>query len=150
VNPFNLNRWKVFMSLPQNITDDLATLDAEGYGNIVGRIKDMVIRGGENIYPREIEEFLYRHPAVQDVQVIGVPDAKYGEELCAWIVLRTGEVLTPEDIQAFCSGQIAHYKIPRHIRFVEGFPTTVTGKVQKFAMREAMIAQLGLVLEKTA
>ena len=131
-------------------TGDLATLDAEGYGNIVGRIKDMVIRGGENIYPREIEEFLYRHPAVQDVQVIGVPDAKYGEELCAWIVLRTGEVLTPEDIQAFCSGQIAHYKIPRHIRFVEGFPTTVTGKVQKFAMREAMIAELGLVLEKTA
>jgi fatty-acyl-CoA synthase len=131
-------------------TGDLATLDAEGYGNIVGRIKDMVIRGGENVYPREIEEFLYRHPAVQDVQVIGVPDVKYGEEICAWIVLRTGEALTPEAVREFCKGQIAHYKIPRHIRFVEGFPTTVTGKVQKFAMREAMIAELGLVLEKTA
>ncbi len=131
-------------------TGDLATLDADGYGNIVGRIKDMVIRGGENVYPREIEEFLYRHPAVQDVQVIGIPDVKYGEELCAWIVLRTGETLTPEAVREFCQGQIAHYKIPRHIRFVDGFPTTVTGKVQKFAMREAMIAELGLVLEKTA
>ena len=131
-------------------TGDLATLDAEGCGNIVGRIKDMVIRGGENVYPREIEEFLYRHPAIADVQVIGVPDARYGEELCAWIVLRPGETLTPEAVSDFCRGQIAHYKIPRHIRFVEGFPTTVTGKVQKFAMREAMIAELGLVLEKTA
>ena len=131
-------------------TGDLATLDAEGCGNIVGRIKDMVIRGGENVYPREIEEFLYRHPAIADVQVIGVPDARYGEELCAWIVLRPGETLTPEAVSDFCRGQIAHYKIPRHIRFVEGFPTTVTGKVQKFAMREAMIADLGLVLEKTA
>jgi fatty-acyl-CoA synthase len=131
-------------------TGDLATLDADGYGNIVGRIKDMVIRGGENVYPREIEEFLYRHPAVADVQVIGVPDQKYGEELCAWIVLKSGEALTSEAVRAFCQGQIAHYKIPRHIRFVEGFPTTVTGKVQKFAMREAMIAELGLVLEKTA
>jgi fatty-acyl-CoA synthase len=131
-------------------TGDLATLDADGYGNIVGRIKDMVIRGGENVYPREIEEFLYRHPAIQDVQVIGVPDVKYGEELCAWIVLKPGETLTPEAVRAFCQGQIAHYKIPRHIKFVDGFPTTVTGKVQKFAMREAMIAELGLVLEKTA
>jgi fatty-acyl-CoA synthase len=131
-------------------TGDLATLDADGYGNIVGRIKDMVIRGGENVYPREIEEYLYRHPAVADVQVIGVPDKKYGEELCAWIVLKPGETLTPEAVRAFCQGQIAHYKIPRHIKFVEGFPTTVTGKVQKFAMREAMIAELGLVLEKTA
>ena len=131
-------------------TGDLATLDADGYGNVVGRIKDMVIRGGENVYPREIEEFLYRHPAIQDVQVIGVPDRKYGEELCAWIVLKLGETLTPEAVRAFCQGQIAHYKIPRHIKFVEGFPTTVTGKVQKFAMREAMIAELGLVLEKTA
>ena len=131
-------------------TGDLATIDAEGCGNIVGRIKDMVIRGGENVYPREIEEFLYRHPAVQDVQVIGVPDPRYGEELCAWIVLKPGETLTPEAVQAFCKGQIAHYKIPRHIRFVDGFPTTVTGKVQKFAMREAMIAELDLAPEKTA
>jgi fatty-acyl-CoA synthase len=131
-------------------TGDLATLDADGCGNIVGRIKDMVIRGGENVYPREVEEFLYRHPAIADVQVIGVPDTKYGEELCAWIVLRPGESLAAEAVTEFCRGQIAHYKIPRHIRFVEGFPTTVTGKVQKFAMREAMIAELGLVLEKTA
>jgi fatty-acyl-CoA synthase len=131
-------------------TGDLATIDADGCANIVGRIKDMVIRGGENVYPREIEEFLYRHPAVQDVQVIGVPDLKYGEELCAWIVLKPGESLTPEAVRGFCQGQIAHYKIPRHIKFVEGFPTTVTGKVQKFAMREAMIAELDLVLEKTA
>ena len=131
-------------------TGDLATIDAEGCGNIVGRIKDMVIRGGENVYPREIEEFLYRHPAVQDVQVIGVPDPRYGEELCAWIVLKPGETLTPEAVVAFCKGQIAHYKVPRHIRFVDGFPTTVTGKVQKFAMREAMIAELNLAPEKTA
>jgi fatty-acyl-CoA synthase len=131
-------------------TGDLATLDSAGCGNIVGRIKDMVIRGGENVYPREIEEFLYRHPAIQDVQVIGVPDKKYGEELCAWIVLKPGSSLTPAAVSDFCKGQIAHYKIPRHIRFVEGFPTTVTGKVKKFAMREAMIAELGLVLEKTA
>jgi fatty-acyl-CoA synthase len=131
-------------------TGDLATLAADGCCNIVGRIKDMVIRGGENVYPREIEEYLYRHPAIQDVQVIGVPDAKYGEELCAWIVLKPGAELTGEGVRDFCQGQIAHYKIPRHVRFVEGFPTTVTGKVQKFAMREAMIAELGLVLEKTA
>jgi len=131
-------------------TGDLATLDAEGCGNIVGRIKDMVIRGGENVYPREIEEYLYRHPAIADVQVIGVPDQKYGEELCAWIVLKPGAALTPEAVREFCQGQIAHYKIPRHIKFVDGFPTTVTGKVQKFAMREAMIAELGLVTEKTA
>ena len=131
-------------------TGDLATIDADGCANIVGRIKDMVIRGGENVYPREIEEFLYRHPAIQDVQVIGVPDAKYGEELCAWIVLKPGCSLTPEAVREFCKGQIAHYKIPRHIRFVESFPTTVTGKVQKFAMREAMIAELDLVMEKTA
>ncbi len=131
-------------------TGDRATLDADGCGNIVGRIKDMVIRGGENVYPREVEEYLYRHPAIADVQVIGIPDAKYGEELCAWIVLKPGAELTVEDVRGFCQGQIAHYKIPRHIKFVEGFPTTVTGKVQKFAMREAMIAELGLVLEKTA
>jgi fatty-acyl-CoA synthase len=131
-------------------TGDLATLDDEGYCNIVGRIKDMVIRGGENLYPREIEEFLYRHPAVQDVQVIGVPDPKYGEELAAWIVLKPGATLAEAEVRAFCQGQIAHYKIPRYVRFVDGFPTTVTGKVQKFAMRAAMIAELDLVLEKTA
>ena len=131
-------------------TGDLATLDADGYGNIVGRIKDMVIRGGENVYPREIEEYLYRHPAIQDVQVIGIPDARYGEEICAWIVLKSGQTLTADDVGDFCRGQIAHYKVPKHIRFVEGFPTTVTGKVQKFAMREAMIAEMSLVLEKTA
>jgi fatty-acyl-CoA synthase len=131
-------------------TGDLATLDAEGYCNIVGRIKDMVIRGGENVYPREIEEFLYRHPAVQDVQVVGVPDAKYGEELAAWIVLKPDASLGEDEVKAFCKGQIAHYKIPRYVRFVDDFPTTVTGKVQKFAIREAMIAELDLVLEKTA
>jgi len=131
-------------------TGDLATLDADGYCNIVGRIKDMVIRGGENIYPREIEEFLYRHPAVQDVQVIGVPDSKYGEELCAWIVLKPDAELDEEAVRAFCRDQIAHYKIPRHVRFVSGFPTTVTGKVQKFAMGEAMIEELKLAVVETA
>jgi fatty-acyl-CoA synthase len=131
-------------------TGDLATLDADGYCNIVGRIKDMVIRGGENVYPREIEEYLYGHPAVQDVQVIGVPDLRFGEELCAWIVLKPGEAVTDEDVRDFCRGQIAHYKIPRYIRFVEGFPTTVTGKVRKVEMRETMIAELDLKLEKTA
>jgi fatty-acyl-CoA synthase len=131
-------------------TGDLATLDADGCCNIVGRIKDMVIRGGENVYPREIEEYLFRHPAVQDVQVIGVPDAKYGEALCAWIVLKPGQGLDEDAVRDFCRGQIAHYKIPQHIRFVDDFPTTITGKVQKFAMREAMIAELGLVQEKTA
>ena len=131
-------------------TGDLATLDEEGYGNIVGRIKDMVIRGGENVYPREIEEFLYQHPKVQDVQVIGVPDARYGEEICAWIRLREGVTATPDEILNFCHGQIAHYKIPRYIKFVDTFPMTVTGKVQKFAMREQMIVELGLREEKTA
>ena len=131
-------------------TGDLATIDDDGFCNIVGRIKDMVIRGGENVYPREIEEFLYRHPAIQDVQVIGVPDPRYGEEICAWIVLKPGEALEGEAVREFCRGQIAHYKIPRHIKFVDGFPTTVTGKVQKFAMREAMIAELGLAVEATA
>jgi fatty-acyl-CoA synthase len=125
-------------------TGDLATLDEDGYGNIVGRIKDMVIRGGENVYPREIEEFLYLHPKIQDVQVIGVPDAHYGEEICAWIRLRESVTATPEEILTFCRGQIAHYKIPRYIKFVDTFPMTVTGKVQKFAMREQMIVELGL------
>ena len=131
-------------------TGDLATLDEEGYCNIVGRIKDMVIRGGENVYPREVEEFLYRHPKIQDVQVIGVPDKRFGEELCAWVMLREGTTVTPEEIKDFCRGQIAHYKIPRYIKFVDAFPMTVTGKVQKFAMRAQMIAELGLQEDKTA
>ena len=131
-------------------TGDLATMDAEGYVNIVGRIKDMVIRGGENIYPREIEEFLYRHPQVQDVQVVGVPDPKYGEELCAWIIAKPGTKPTEDDIRAFCKGQIAHYKVPRYIRFVAAFPMTVTGKIQKFKIRDEMTDQLGLVEAKTA
>ena len=131
-------------------TGDLATMDAQGYVNIVGRIKDMVIRGGENVYPREIEEFLYQHPAISDVQVIGVPDEKYGEELCACIILKPGTQASAEDIRAFCTGKIAHYKVPRHIRFVEAFPMTITGKVQKFVMREDIKKQLGLQDIKTA
>ena len=131
-------------------TGDLATMDEEGYCNIVGRLKDMVIRGGENLYPREIEEYLYRHPSIQDVQVFGVPDPRYGEELCAWVMLREGETATPEDIQNFCRGQIAHHKIPRYIKFVTEFPMTVTGKIQKFVMREEMIDELGLQAEETA
>jgi fatty-acyl-CoA synthase len=125
-------------------TGDLATMDGEGYVNIVGRMKDMVIRGGENIYPREIEEFLYRHPAIQDVQVVGVPDQKYGEELCAWIILRPGQAANEQAIRDFCQGQIAHYKVPRYIRFVDAFPMTVTGKIQKFKIREAMKDELKL------
>ena len=131
-------------------TGDLAAIDADGYGNIVGRIKDMVIRGGENVYPREVEEFLYRHPKVEDVTVVGVPDARLGEELCAWIRLRPGESATAAEITDFCRGQIAHYKIPRYIRFVDAFPMTVTGKVQKFVIRDQMIEELGLTAEKTA
>jgi fatty-acyl-CoA synthase len=131
-------------------TGDLATIDDEGYCNIVGRIKDMVIRGGENVYPREIEEFLYRHPKIQDVQVIGVPDARYGEELCAWVRLRDGESATVEEIRAFCQGQIAHYKVPRYVKFVDGFPMTVTGKIQKFLMRQQTIEELGLTVQETA
>jgi fatty-acyl-CoA synthase len=125
-------------------TGDLAVMDAAGYLNIVGRIKDMVIRGGENIYPREVEEFLYTHPSIEDVQVIGVPDQKYGEELCAWVKLRPGAELTGDDVMEFCRGKIAHYKIPRYVRFTEEFPMTVTGKVQKFRMRETSISELGL------
>jgi fatty-acyl-CoA synthase len=131
-------------------TGDIGTIDAEGYGNIVGRIKDMVIRGGENLYPREIEEFLYRHPKVVDVQVVGVPDRKYGEELCAWIRLAPGEQADEHEIREFCRGQIAHHKVPRYIRFVTEFPMTVTGKVQKFLIREQMIGELGLEEEQTA
>ncbi len=131
-------------------TGDLATMDADGYVNIVGRIKDLVIRGGENVYPREIEEYLYRHPAVQDVQVIGVPDARYGEELCAWVIVKPGHAVTEDEVRAFCQGRIAHYKIPRYVRFVDAFPMTVTGKIQKFRMREATIEALGLVEARTA
>ena len=131
-------------------TGDIATLDDAGFCNIVGRIKDMVIRGGENIYPREIEEFLYRHPKVLDVQVVGVPDPKYGEELCAWIIVREGQRLTEDEVRAFCQGQIAHYKIPRYISFVESFPMTVTGKIQKFQIREKMKQTLGLQDAATA
>ncbi|ESY00158.1 AMP-binding protein [Mesorhizobium sp. LNJC405B00] len=131
-------------------TGDLATIDAEGYCNIVGRVKDMVIRGGENVYPREVEEFLYRHPQVKEVQVFGIPDAKYGEELCAWIVLKPNQIATEQEIKNFCAGQIAHYKIPRYIRFRTELPMTVTGKPQKFLMREAMVEELGLVVQKTA
>ncbi|MBV8080396.1 MAG: AMP-binding protein [Actinobacteria bacterium] len=125
-------------------TGDIATMDHDGYVNISGRIKDMVIRGGENVYPREIEEYLYTHPAIKDVQVIGVPDERYGEELCAWIVLHAGSEITPEDVREYCKGQIAHYKIPRYVLFVEGWPMTVSGKVQKYKMREESIKLLGL------
>ncbi len=131
-------------------TGDLATIDAEGFCNIVGRVKDMLIRGGENIYPREVEEFLFRHPKVAQVQVFGVPDAKYGEEVAAWIVLKPGESADADEIREFCRGQIAHYKVPRHIRFVAELPMTVTGKAQKFLMRQRMIDELGLNEERTA
>jgi fatty-acyl-CoA synthase len=131
-------------------TGDLATLDAEGYCNIVGRIKDMVIRGGENVYPREVEEFLYSHPRIQDVQVIGVPDRKYGEEICAWVIRKPGESLTAEEVRSFCQERIAHYKVPRYVKFVDAFPLTVTGKVQKYLMREQMKQELGLADERTA
>ena len=131
-------------------TGDLATIDADGYCNIVGRVKDMLIRGGENVYPREIEEFLFRHPKVQSVQVFGVPDARYGEEVCAWIVLKPGEACVEDEIKDFCRDQIAHYKVPRYVRFVDELPMTVTGKAQKFVMRERMIAELKLAPQATA
>ena len=129
---------------------DLAILDEEGYCNIVGRMKDMVIRGGENLYPREIEEFLFRHPKIMEVQVFGVADTKYGEELCAWIRLREGETMLEEEVRAFCAGQISHHKIPRYIQFVDAFPMTVTGKVQKFLMRRMVEEQFGLKRPETA
>jgi fatty-acyl-CoA synthase len=131
-------------------TGDLATIDDEGFCNIVGRIKDVVIRGGENIYPREVEEFLYRHPAIQDVQVFGVPDARFGEELCAWVMLRAGQTMTEEELRLHCRDQIAHYKVPKHVRFVTEFPMTVTGKMQKYLMREAMARELQVAEAKTA
>jgi fatty-acyl-CoA synthase len=119
-------------------------MDADRYLNIAGRIKDMVIRGGENVYPREIEEFLYQHPAIRDVSVIGVPDERYGEELCAWVILNEGAELDEEGVKSFCRGTIAHYKVPRYVMFVTEFPMTVSGKVQKFKMRETSTAHLGL------
>ena len=125
-------------------TGDLGVMDVEGYVNIVGRIKDLVIRGGENVYPREVEEFLFTHPDIVDVQVIGVPDAKYGEEIMAWVRVRDGATLSTEDVAAFCKGKIAHYKVPRYVHVTDEFPMTVTGKVQKFLMREASIEMLGL------
>jgi fatty-acyl-CoA synthase len=117
-------------------TGDLATMDGEGYVNIVGRIKDMIIRGGENVYPREVEEFLYKHPDVQDVAVVGVPDERYGEEIMAWLIPRAGAELDPEQVREFCRGKIAHFKVPRYVEVVDEFPMTVTGKVQKFKLRE--------------
>ncbi|MDR7127020.1 AMP-binding protein [Pseudotabrizicola sp. 4114] len=131
-------------------TGDIATLDEKGYCNIVGRIKDLVIRGGENLYPREIEEFLFRHPAILAVEVFGVADEKYGEELCAWIRVQAEAVITADDVRAFCKGQIAHQKIPRYIQFVDSFPMTVTGKVQKFVMRQIVQERLGLKSVETA
>jgi fatty-acyl-CoA synthase len=123
-------------------TGDLAVMDADGYCNIVGRIKDLVIRGGENIYPREVEEYFYKHPKIRDVAVFGIPDEKFGEQLCAWIIVHDGERMTEAEVVAFCAGQIAHYKIPAVIRFVDEFPMTITNKVQKFIMRERMAEEL--------
>jgi fatty-acyl-CoA synthase len=131
-------------------TGDLATMDAEGYFNIVGRIKDLVIRGGENVYPREIEEFLYSHPDIGDVQVIGVPDERYGEELMAWVIPRSGTALDEETVREYCRRRIAHYKVPRYVKFVDSFPMTVTGKVQKFRMREQAIDELELGAQAAA
>jgi fatty-acyl-CoA synthase len=131
-------------------TGDLATMDDDGYVNIVGRSKDMIIRGGENVYPREIEEFLYTHPDVSDVAVIGVPDEKYGEEIMAWVHLREGASASGDDLRDFCQGKIAHYKVPRYVKLVDEFPMTITGKVQKFKMREAAIEELGLTEAMTA
>ncbi len=128
-------------------TGDLATIDPEGYCAIVGRIKDMVIRGGENVYPREVEEYLYRHPKVADVQVFGVPDPKFGEEVCAWVRVREGETMTAEEVRGFCRGQIAHYKVPRYVRFVSEFPMTVTGKMQKYLMRAEMEQEIEAAAE---
>jgi fatty-acyl-CoA synthase len=131
-------------------TGDLATIDEEGYGNIVGRQKDMVVRGGENIYPREVEEYLYRYSKIKDVAIVGVPDTKFGEELCAWIILKPGESGSEDEIKAFCQGQIAHYKVPRYVRFVDAFPLTITGKIQKYLIRQQMAEELGLQEQRTA
>ena len=125
-------------------TGDLATMDENGYVTVVGRSKDMLIRGGENIYPKEIEGFLYQHEQIEDVQVIGVPDEKMGEEICAWVKLKPNEQLTDDELKAFCKEEIAHYKVPRYIKFVEEFPMTVTGKIQKYVMRDMMKKELNL------
>jgi fatty-acyl-CoA synthase len=125
-------------------TGDLAAMRPDGYFRITGRAKDMIIRGGENVYPREIEEFLYTHAKIAEVQVVGLPDIKLGETLCAWIRLKTAETATEDEIREFCRGKVAHFKIPQYIRFVDSFPTTVTGKVQKYKIREFEIRELGL------
>ena len=127
-----------------NHTGDLGTMDEEGYFKIVGRLKDMVIRGGENIYPREIEEFLHHHEKILDVYVVGVPDVKYGEELCAWVKMKPGQAMTEQDVKDYCKGKIAHYKIPRYVMFVNDFPINISGKIMKFKMREESIKVLGL------
>lgn len=131
-------------------TGDTAVMDEEGYVNIVGRIKDMIVRGGENVYPREIEEYLMTHENIEAVQVTGVPDPKYGEEIIAWVSLKEEGSLSEEKIKEFCKGRIAHFKVPRYIRFSDEFPMTVTGKVQKYKMREISIKELGLKEQKTA
>jgi fatty-acyl-CoA synthase len=131
-------------------TGDLATLDAQGYCNIVGRVKDMLIRGGENVFPREIEHFLMQHPKVQDVQVFGVPDAKYGEEIAAWVILKPGQSAEPNEFMDFCRASLAHFKTPRYVRLVREFPLTATGKPQKFQMRQHMVQELGLHAPPTA
>jgi fatty-acyl-CoA synthase len=130
-------------------TGDVGTLDADGYLNIVGRIKDMLIRGGENVYPREIEEVLFRHPAIASAQVVGVPDGRMGEEVMAWVILREGMSLDADELRRFCRAQLAHFKVPRYVRFTSAFPLTVTGKVQKFRLREMAIEELGLHAVKT-
>lgn len=131
-------------------TGDLATMDQEGYVNIVGRVKDMIIRGGENVYPREIEEYLFRHPKIQEAAVFGVPDEKYGEQVAAWVTVREGENLSEDEVRTYCKEQIAHYKVPAYIKFVNEFPMTVTGKIQKFVMRDQMIEELSLTIADTA
>lgn len=131
-------------------TGDLATIDPEGYCNITGRVKDMICRGGENIYPREVEEFLYTSPFVSQVQVFGIPDNKYGEVTCAWVIPKIGEDGSEQDVIDFCKGRIAHYKVPTYVRLVEEFPMTVTGKPQKFIMRDKMMDELGIKAQKTA
>jgi fatty-acyl-CoA synthase len=131
-------------------TGDLATVDEEGYFKITGRLKDMVIRGGENIYPREVEEFLFTHSSIREVQCFGIPDPRFGEQLAAWVRLKEGFSLTEDEVREFCRGEISHFKIPRYFRFVDDFPMTVTGKIQKYKMREAMCADLQLDEIETA
>ncbi|MEM7212655.1 MAG: AMP-binding protein, partial [Pseudomonadota bacterium] len=131
-------------------TGDLGTIDAEGYCNITGRVKDMICRGGENIYPREVEEYLYTHPAVSEVQVFGIPDDRFGEIVCAWVIPKAGQPINENEIIEFCRGQIAHFKVPSLVRVRDALPMTVTGKPQKFLMRDAMIEELGLTIQATA